>query len=83
MEINESRILLKEHLTKTLPPVVARHKIDECLGGVFSEKYLANLDSSGNGPRRFKFGRKAVYLREDFVEWLLARLSIDKEPKDE
>lgn len=74
---------LRHTLTLTLPPVVARHKIDVCLGGVFSEKYLANLDSSGNGPRRFKLGRKTAYLREDLIDWLISRISAESGEDDD
>lgn len=74
---------LRNTLTLTLPPVVARHKIHDCLGGVISEKYLANLDSSGNGPRRFKFGRKTAYLREDLIDWLISRLPAESGADDD
>lgn len=75
---------LRNRLINSLPPIVPRHRIRDSLGGLLSENYLANLDSDGKGPRRVKFGRKAAYLREDLIEWLLARLSFDeKEPKND
>ncbi|MDL2279579.1 hypothetical protein LJC15_02810 [Desulfovibrio sp. OttesenSCG-928-G11] len=74
---------LRNILTQTLPPVIARHKISDYLGGVFSEKYLANLNSAGLGPRRIKFERKAAYLREDLIDWLLSRIHDEGEASDE
>ena len=69
---------LRESLLQSLPPIVPRHKVGSHLGDLFSEAYLSNLDSAGLGPRRVKFGRKAAYMREDLVEWLLSRLAIDE-----
>ena len=83
MDINESHSRLKEKLTKAFPPVIARHKIGDYLGGVFSEKYLANLDSAGKGPRRVKFERKAAYLREDLIDWLISRVHDEDEADNE
>jgi hypothetical protein len=60
-------------LLKTLPPVVPRKDIDRYLGGLVSKGYLANLDSQGKGPRKFRCGRNIGYLRADLVEWLSSR----------
>lgn len=69
---------LRESLLQSLPPIVPRHKIRTYLGDLFSEAYLANLDSAGLGPRRVKFGRKASYMRDDLVAWLLNRLEVEE-----
>ena len=76
MTENEIKKELRERLTKSLPPLIARHTIRTYLGDIFSEAYLANLDSQGLGPRKVKFGRKAAYMREDFIEWLLNRMEV-------
>lgn len=60
-------------LLKTLPPVIPRKDIDRYLGGLVSKGYLANLDSQGKGPRKFRCGRNIGYLRADLVEWLSQR----------
>lgn len=63
-------------LLKTLPPIVPRKDIDRYIGGIVSKGYLANLDSQGKGPRKFRCGRNVGYLREDLVAWLEERSSI-------
>jgi hypothetical protein len=51
--------------------VVARTQIRSFTGGLYSEKYLANLDCQGKGPAgRFTVGRKVVYPVPQLVEWL-------------
>jgi hypothetical protein len=60
-------------LTEKLPPVIARSAVETFLGGVISQKHLANLDSLGQGPPRFRVGRKVVYRTDDLLEWLSER----------
>ena len=67
-------------LTKQLPPIIARNKIDRYLGGLISRGYLQNLDSAGKGPRRIKLGRRVGYMREDLISWLQERSSIEGGP---
>lgn len=56
--------------------VVARTSIMEFSGGSLQEKYLANLDSRGEGPRgRFRIGRKIVYPVDELIMWLEERSS--------
>ncbi|UJX40892.1 hypothetical protein K9F62_19765 [Desulfovibrio sp. JY] len=63
-------------LRETLPPILARKKIDRYLGGIISQGYLANLDSEGTGPRRVRVGGTVGYLREDLIAWLEERSSM-------
>ena len=65
-------------LINQLPPIIARNKIDRYLGGLISRGYLQNLDSQGRGPRRIRLGRRVGYLREDLVEWLQGRATIEE-----
>lgn len=67
---------LRQQLTQQLPPLVLRHKIKKYVGELFSDSYMAKLDSLGDGPKRLKIGRKSAYLREDFVDWLIARMEV-------
>jgi len=60
-------------LRKSLPPMVARHDIENYLGGIVSRGHLQNLDSQGKGPKKVRIGKKIGYLREDLVDWLIAR----------
>ena len=56
--------------------ICARTEVPSFSGGIVSEKYLANMDSSGKGPKnRFRLGRKIVYHVDDLVEWLESRAS--------
>ena len=66
-------------LRRTLPPIVARKKIEHYLGGILSARYLANLDSDKKGPPRVKIGRNVGYLRDPLVDWLQSRLHSDNE----
>lgn len=58
---------------------VARTDVRDFSGGLISEKYIANLDSSGDGPEgRFRVGRKICYPVSSLCSWLQARSEIVK-----
>lgn len=58
-------------LSKHLPQVIARHRVNTYLGGAISPKTLANADSKGQGPSgSFKIGRTVVYPTESLLKWL-------------
>lgn len=59
--------------TKWPSTIVARRKVNEFSGGILSEKYLANLDSLGQGPPRVKIGRQVAYPVEGLISWLESR----------
>lgn len=67
---------LRQQLLQQLPPLVLRHKIKKYLD-VFSDSYMAKLDSIGIGPKRLKIGRKSAYVREDFVDWLINQMEVE------
>jgi hypothetical protein len=55
---------------------VSRQEIGSFTGGVISEKYLANLDSRGLGPKgRIRCGRKICYPVDSLIVWLEGRAS--------
>lgn len=57
--------------------VVARTEIGKFTGGAMSEKYIANLDSLGEGPSvRLKTGRKVLYPVIPLTQWLVGRSSV-------
>lgn len=56
--------------------IVARTEIKDFTGGAISEKYIANLDSIGKGPPRFRLGRKVVYKTADLADWLRGRSEV-------
>ena len=54
--------------------LVARTEIERFTGGLLSCKYLANLDSSGQGPVRMRLGgRKVGYPILELIQWLRER----------
>lgn len=58
-----------------LPAYISRKQVAEHFQGLISAKYLANLDCQQKGPKAYRFGgRKVVYNRDDFLEWLDGRL---------
>lgn len=62
--------ILIEKLRETLPLAFGRTEIERLLPGVISSKTLANYSSMGNGPNSYRLGRKVIYEKEDFLNWL-------------
>jgi len=63
------------HLANSWPSsIVARRKVSDFTGGILSEKYLANLDSLGEGPPRCKIGRQVAYPVSTLITWLENRM---------
>ena len=69
----KTTIELIENFVKELPVFVPRKEVGELLNGIISPKTLANLDSLGEGPDRFKLNGKVFYPRDSFVQWLFQR----------
>ena len=65
-------------------PLIARDNVERFTGGIITQKYIANLDSRGLGPKgRVKIGRKIAYPVKQFLTWLESRaeaLDVDHEP---
>lgn len=57
--------------------IVARRKMLDFTGGIMSEKYIANLDSLGNGPPRLKIGRQVAYPVDTLISWLETRCTYE------
>jgi hypothetical protein len=53
---------------------VAREQIHIFTGGVISKGRMANLDSLGEGPERFRLGRKICYPVDPLIKWLADRV---------
>ena len=64
-----------DFLAKEWPPLIPRSEISKYLNGLYSPKYMSNLDSLGLGPPYVKIGRKIAYLRAGLVGWLQARIT--------
>lgn len=53
--------------------IVARQQVGVFSGGVLTPRYMANLDSAGNGPKRIKFGNRVAYPVRSLAAWLEER----------
>jgi hypothetical protein len=59
----------------TWPEVFTRKTAELLTGGGVNARTLANLDSQGKGPpKRFRLGRKTMYRRDPFLDWLSGRV---------
>jgi hypothetical protein len=59
-------------------PIVSRSDILRFTGGLISQRYIANLDSKGLGPKeRVRCGRRVGYPVDVLVEWLRNRSRIE------
>jgi len=55
--------------------IVARSEVGTFSGGLIKPRYLANLDSKGQGPEgRFMCGAKTAYDKSSLLAWLNARI---------
>ena len=78
--------IFQEMVNKWPSTIVARTEIETFTGGLMSEKYQANLDSAGLGPKgRIRCGRKIGYPTQEYADWLGARSSVvpDRTRKEE
>ncbi len=67
--------IIRQAAEKWPTSFVPRNQVREFTGGLYSGRYLANLDSLGNGPEgRFLIGRQTVYPVDSLCNWLVARL---------
>lgn len=65
-----------DKVKKELSPYCTRQEVCDALGGKLSPKTLANLDSRKEGPPdRITVGRKVMYKKDTFIEWLANRIT--------
>jgi hypothetical protein len=58
-------------------PVVARTELLRFSGGALHPRYMANLDSRGEGPPgRMRIGRRVVYPVAALITWMEARAEL-------
>lgn len=63
--------IVMDAIEQSLPPFFSRDEAAKHLSGILTKKSLANLDSSGHGiPDRVKIGKRIVYERSSFMNWL-------------
>lgn len=59
-----------DSLEQKLPPVMARDRLDELLGGIISPSTVKGYDLKGKGPQSFRVGRGVAYPTRPFLVWL-------------
>ncbi len=62
-----------DSILSTLPRELTRKDVGIHFGNIISPRYLANLDSLGEGPAKSCDGWHVRYRREDFVAWLKSK----------
>ncbi len=71
---NTENILDKEDfyssLEQNLPAFFTRRESVKHLGGLFTAKSLSNIDSANNGAPKQLMGKKIVYEKYSFIQWL-------------
>ncbi|WP_316897235.1 hypothetical protein [Pseudodesulfovibrio indicus] len=72
----KSRLSVFDGIRDLYPPVISRDHVEKYFGGIISSKRLANLDSQGLGPPRFRVGRKIAYRTDALLAWLEARTTV-------
>jgi|GEM_PF-1973190 len=65
---------IREMLQAALPPCFGRPKVDDLLPGILSGKTLANMETKGEAPPSYQFGRRRFYQREAFIDWFINRM---------
>lgn len=62
-----------------LPPVIAREKIGDFLGGLVKPSSMNVFACSGNAPEEaYRIGRKIAYKRDSLLLWLLKTYKVQK-----
>lgn len=56
-------------LTETMPKIFCRTNIESLTGGLMTYGTQKNLDSSQDGPKCFRMGKKVAYLKDDYLLW--------------
>ncbi len=78
----EMKIIFQTMADKWPSAIVARTEVERFSGGMIKGKYIANLDSTGQGPAgRIRCGRKVAYPVNEFVKWLESRSEVLTERK--
>lgn len=78
-ELNTIEQDFSRALLDSLPPLVARERVEELTGGLVSSKTLSNMDGRGLGPEEaYRVGRKIAYKRESLVEWMIERYGVER-----
>jgi len=75
--LEEAKHFLEEAAEKWPSEFLTREDAVVFSGKAISVGHLANLDSARLGPKgSFFIGRRRVYAKKPFVDWLLSRLEV-------
>jgi len=68
-----------KQLLSNAPDWLLRKKLSALLGGAYSVKYLANLDSEGKGIKpRLRIGGRVAYPKSAVITWLKQQCTIEE-----
>ena len=74
----DKKAILKSMRDKWTSGIVARTEIDKFTGGLYSPKYMANLDSNDQGPSvRIKVRNTVAYPIDSLLEWIGSRSVVE------
>lgn len=70
---------LRGRLQEALPVVFPRSRVDKLTGYLVAPGTVRNAMWAGTGPDgTFAHGHKVMLSREEFLDWLIPRLTCDK-----
>jgi hypothetical protein len=72
-----AEITIRKAAQKWPTSFVARSKVKDFTGGLYSSGHMANCDSEGVGPEGvFRIGRQNCYPVDSLCDWLIERLKV-------
>jgi hypothetical protein len=74
---NMQHDIFSELVNRWPSSIVARSEIRRFTGGLYSGRYIANLDSLGKGPPRITIGRRVAYPIQGLIAWLQKRTKVE------
>ena len=57
-------------MEQELPSYFTRGDIEELTHGLFKKTTMANFEAAKTGPKVHYLGRKACYIKSEFIQWL-------------
>lgn len=61
---------IMEFLEQSLPEFIIRAQLEQQTGGLFTAAQMISLHGKRIGPRVLSLGDRAVYKKEEFLEWV-------------
>jgi hypothetical protein len=61
---------IMEFLEASLPEYIIRAQLEQITGGLFTAAQMINLHGKRIGPRVLSLGDRAVYKKEEFLDWV-------------